>query len=156
MVRKTAAEIFDEIREDSDIEARSQKMAEFIENDPDFDKLIRLSYTSDLSFDQALKDAVFGPKTNIVPSLAFYTFREFLKEANILHDGIPNAPARPTRKRERLEMIIAEMHADEAAICINAITHSDLLLDINSEVVKRAYAILGRDTSVFQHSRLSE
>lgn len=156
MIRKTAAEIFEDIKSDSDFEARAQKMAEYIQYDKDFDKLIQLSYASDLSFKEAYEGAEFGPKTNIVPSLAFITFREFLRATNVLHDGIPCPPARPGLKRFKLEQQIAEMHADEAAICLNAITHSDLLVEINSAVAKRAYEILGRDTSVFRLSHHSE
>jgi hypothetical protein len=155
-MRLTASEIFEDVNKNLDFEARAERLATYIKVDPEFAKLIHLAYVSDLSFSNATTDAVFGPKTNVRHDMVHITFREFLKEANILHDGIPNAPARPTRKRDRLEFIISEMHYTDAAICLNAITHVNLTAEINSDVAKRAYEMLGLDTSGFHQSHHSE
>lgn len=155
-MRLTASEIFDDINLNPDFESRAKRMADFIRADADFAKLVNLAYCSDITFKNALEGAEFGPKTNIKPEMAMITFREFLKESNVLHDGIPNAPARPTRKRDRLEFIVSEMHYADAAICVNAITHDNLSIEMNSDVAKRAYEILGLDTSGFTLSHHSE
>lgn len=143
-----ACEYFDVLTKIKDQQERIDLLSIYLKNDPEFKTLFDLMYRRDLCYSHALADLRVKPITNMDRALPHITFREFLKELRYLEDRVP--VTRQSKKREKLECYIEEMHKDEAMICLAAIKHEDAFVAVNEIVVKAAYEKCGFDTSFFQ------
>lgn len=146
--RLLACEILEIVATEKEFDKRVEIVALYLTMDKEFKHLMDITYNKSYQFEKALANINATPVQRGDRAACAFSFREFLKEAKYIEDRYPMA--RERRKREKLEFCITNMHKDEAAIIMNALTHSDSFVTINELVVKAAYEKCGFDTSFFQ------